>query len=296
MDKNISSIYELLLPINTPVRRMKNLAINLGTMSSVVIDWYKNEREFWSQKDAPITFRRGNLEMKIRKDVIEIKFNNRKALFHYDSAKQFINTLGLLNYQFLKEEYAWLKVDNKVVVDVGANICDSSIYFVAKGAKHVYSLEPFPYSYRLGRKNIRLSNMDNRITLLNEACAGKTGFIKMDDSLESFSNADLKHGSGKVKVRATTLGELVSRYKLENSVLKMDCEGAEREILLNTADDTLRAFSQIMLEYHYGYKDIEERLKRAGFKVRHTWPIRSFNAEAKNPNMILGLIYAHRPR
>ena len=54
--------------------------------------------------------------------------------------------IWLINENFIKEQYKWLDVEGKNVVDVGANIGDTAIYFALKGAKHVYAFEPYPYS------------------------------------------------------------------------------------------------------------------------------------------------------
>ena len=41
---------------------------------------------------------------------------------------------------FFREEYAFLNVDGKVVVDIGANIGDTAIYFALKGARFIFQL------------------------------------------------------------------------------------------------------------------------------------------------------------
>ena len=43
----------------------------------------------------------------------------------------------------------------------------------------------------------------------------------------------------------------------ENLVLKMDCEGSEYRIILNTDKKILRKFTQIIMEYHFGYKNLK---------------------------------------
>jgi recombination DNA repair RAD52 pathway protein len=60
---------------------------------------------------------------------------------------------------------------------------------------------------------------------------------------------------------------------------------------LDASNEALQAFDQIILEYHYGYKNLEKRLKEAGFKVEHTKPKYFYNTDAENKNMYLGLIF-----
>jgi hypothetical protein len=55
-------------------------------------------------------------------------------------------------------------------------------------------------------------------------------------------------------------------------ILKMDCEGCEYEPILSTNESTLRKFSHIMIEYHFGYKNLEEKLEKCGFEVSVTRP------------------------
>ena len=46
----------------------------------------------------------------------------------------------------------------------------------------------------------------------------------------------------------------------ENLVLKMDCEGSEYRIILNTDKKILRKFTQIIMEYHFGYQNLKLKL------------------------------------
>ncbi|MEM4098071.1 MAG: FkbM family methyltransferase [Candidatus Micrarchaeaceae archaeon] len=84
----------------------------------------------------------------------------------------------------------------------------------------------------------------------------------------------------------------VRRFKINRGILKVDCEGCEYGIVLNAKKETLQKFDQIMIEYHYGYKNLVRKLKEAGFHVKITVPKFSFNPDAENHNMIVGWIYA----
>jgi len=45
---------------------------------------------------------------------------------------------------FGSEEFKSMNFLNKIVLDIGANIGDSSIYYATLGAKKVMAVEPFP--------------------------------------------------------------------------------------------------------------------------------------------------------
>jgi hypothetical protein len=64
----------------------------------------------------------------------------------------------------------------------------------------------------------------------------------------------------------------VRTYELDSAALKVDCEGYEYPILLNSKPDVIRSFGQIQIEYHMGYLNIEKRLRTMGFDVTHDTP------------------------
>jgi len=58
-------------------------------------------------------------------------------------------------------------------------------------------------------------------------------------------------------------------------------------LILNASDEALKASDQIIMEYHYGYKNLVRRLNEAGFKVRYSLPKTPLES-----GMFLGLITA----
>ena len=196
--------------------------------------------------------------------------------------------------QFIDEGYKWLNVKGKEVVDVGANIGDTAIYFAVNGAKHVYAFEPYPFSYKIAVKNIKLNKLEKKVTLLNEAIGEENKTIYIDENYENTDGDDLKEFKKGKKIKVVTLEEIVKKFNLKNAVLKMDCEGCEYNSILNTPNKVLRNFEQIMIEYHYGYLDLKKKLEEAGFKVKVSLPVYSFNSRTKNPNMIQGYLYAQK--
>jgi len=73
---------------------------------------------------------------------------------------------------FEYNEYDALNVNDHVVIDVGAFIGDSAIYFALKGAKKVIALEPHPGAYAEMLENIRLNNLEDRIIPVNAGLGG----------------------------------------------------------------------------------------------------------------------------
>lgn len=74
----------------------------------------------------------------------------------------------------------------------------------------------------------------------------------------------------------------------------MDCEGCEYESILKCPDKILQRFQQIFLEYHYGYKNLQKKLERCGFRVEITESVYHKNPYAENKNMFIGDIRASK--
>jgi hypothetical protein len=113
-----------------------------------------------------------NAEINNINKIIKFKFKNKVIEFYYNVQKQLYNTIGMIKEQFIEEQYKWLNVKGKDVIDIGANIGDSAIYFALKGAKHVYAFEPYPYSCDIANKNTRLNGLEDKIIIVNQGCGG----------------------------------------------------------------------------------------------------------------------------
>ena len=171
------------------------------------------------------------------------------------------------------------------------NIGDSAIYFALNGAKRIIGLEPYPYAFSYAEKNIKLNNLNN-IILLN-AGYGKDDKILVDDKkISSIGSSMISSNSGKT-IPIYSLKTLLKMYKIKNAIVKMDCEGCEYA-LLEEDDETLKNIDMIQIEYHYGYSNLIEKLKKGGFQVEYMKAQASYNKDAENPNMMLGWIYAKR--
>jgi Methyltransferase FkbM domain len=80
-------------------------------------------------------------------------------------------------------------------------------------------------------------------------------------------------------------------------ILKTDCEGCEYEVILSADEQTLQKFDLVMIEYHYGYKNLKQKLERSGFKVSVTRPkIEAWAPEVSNQRdkLATGHIFAKK--
>jgi FkbM family methyltransferase len=190
-----------------------------------------------------------------------------------------------------------LPLEGETVLDIGANIGDSSIYFALNNAEKVIALEPFPETYLTAKKNIEENSLTNKITLLN-AAYGKDCEVLLDDSVPQNGLSLLKPSNKGIKVKSYSLETLLNLYNINKAILKMDCEGCEYQIL-NENLSALRKFKRIELEFHYGYRNIENKLRSAGFSTMVLRVSKSHGKDSDLKSMALncndytfGLLYA----
>ena len=170
-------------------------------------------------------------------------------------------------------DYDDIPVFEKTVVDIGSNIGDSSIFFSLRGAKHVIGFEPFPKNYNLSIQNINENYLSQRISINLAGCSSKNTTITIDPHFDSTAGTRLTHFSKGVKVPLFTLAKIIKKFQVpENSILKIDCEGCEYDIIYESSAETLKHFSYIKIEYHYGYKNLEKKFRNLGFQVTVSSP------------------------
>jgi len=74
-------------------------------------------------------------------------------------------------------DYEPLDVSGRVVVDVGAYVGDSAIYFALRGAKKVIAVEPHPGAFAEMLDNIKLNNLEGVIIPINAGLASRPGSV-----------------------------------------------------------------------------------------------------------------------
>jgi len=225
------------------------------------------------------------------RSVLEFQQQGLSIRFAYDQSPLEIS------YQlyeiFFMGEYAALPVADRMVVDIGANIGDSSIYFAKRGADHVYALEASPGAHRRAAENIELNHLGERITLCLAACGHDVGWTQIVDQGVTPGSWTPPQSARGVLVEKMNLDAIVNRFGITHAVLKVDCEGCEYA-LFRDAHSPLAAFDDILVEYHYGPEEIEVELRAAGFEIVYcTHPMRVGGARGPG-TMFSGTVYATR--
>lgn len=216
------------------------------------------------------------------KNLAEIVYAKRRIRFALPCEDEEIYYRLLRQYYL--PQYRCLRVRGRVVIDVGAYIGDTAIYFALRGAKRCYALEPHPYAYSLLLHNIRINKMNNSVVPLNIgiSCSGReetmvlplenidTWAAPVSELASTNKQSSMNAGTKIVKVKLTTLGRLLDLLNVlslnSELVLKMDCEGCEFS-LLNESPEVLRKFREIVLEFHGSPISLLHRLVKIGFKL-----------------------------
>lgn len=178
---------------------------------------------------------------------------------------------------FIKKDYGIIK-DNSIVIDIGSNIGVFSIY-TAMTSKNstVYAYEPMADSYNLSIKNIQINKLENNVFPFKLGVGAKQEvrklFLANSSQFHSLYNFDNKNNSF-LEIDIVSLKDVFDSNNLKHcDILKIDCEGAEFEILYNTPSEYLKYIKEIRLEYHnqkedgYNIDKLSEYLRSNQFEL-----------------------------
>lgn len=179
-------------------------------------------------------------------------------------------------------------VPGSVVVDIGANIGVFAVYAATKGAKRVYAFEPNIEAYTILCENVRSNGLEDVIRPFNCAISDKDGMVRIPRQSSPYNSIIKNDGQDNGRQRpvadvdaeydsvpAYTLDRILQEQGVERiDMLKLDCEGAEFDILPGLSTSSCNKISDIRMEYHAEPEALIESLIPRGFKVikRHGLP------------------------
>lgn len=165
------------------------------------------------------------------------------------------------------------------VVDIGANVGYFSMFMAGRYPQAtILACEPMPNNLNLLSAYQQNLHSDS-FHIIPKAVSGQNGTIELffdqtDDFTTSASIGNIWGEEDKQIVDSITLTSLLNERKIAQvDFLKLDCEGAEYEILLETPIETLQSIRLISMEYHddpAGMSSPEELvalLDKAGFAL-----------------------------
>jgi FkbM family methyltransferase len=166
-----------------------------------------------------------------------------------------------------------------LVIDVGAALGDYAVWAARQlTTGKLIAVEPYPRSVELLRDNLKLNHTEN-VEVVETAIGGKDGQL----SLQLVTGQAVQHSTAATSTSAGSLP--VSVYRLESffaqmkidscDYLKLDCEGAEYDILFICSKEFLKKINRICMEVHdritpHSRYEMIEFLEGNGYKTRLT--------------------------
>jgi FkbM family methyltransferase len=124
--------------------------------------------------------------------------------------------------------------------DIGANIGSYTVLVAGGTGARVVAVEPIPSTFRALRANVRLNELDDRVTLLNVGLGAEEGKARFTRDLDSMNRA-LAPGEtvdSAIDVALATLDGIAD--PVVPTFMKLDVEGYETQVLAG-GDKTMRS-------------------------------------------------------
>ncbi len=195
----------------------------------------------------------------------QIKLGGRKTFYTVNGPNEISYKVPRQMYHLFKEivlDDCYLRGlpkitnNNPVIIDIGANIGFFSLFLKSRfpNAK-VLAYEPMPPNFDYLKQHVE-SNSHAEIHLHNKAVSAKPGILTLHYHLKrpwptAASMVPQDDATKTIDVTCETLEQIISDNGLEHiNLLKLDCEGAEFEIVYQTPSTCFDQIQRIALEYH----------------------------------------------
>ena len=160
---------------------------------------------------------------------------------------------------------------NDVVIDIGAHQGVFTCYAAYHGAR-VYAFEPFPQSFEILQENVESNGFEKNVTARPWAIAGQNGtanLIYTDREGGTMNSINLTYCRKKnldiqqqITVPCYTLARIIEDMKIDGIRLcKIDCEGAELDILKQVTKKEVRKIDSFVIEHHPESYDVHELIE-----------------------------------
>src|SRR3989338_4223665 len=205
----------------------------------------------------------------------------RDKEFVLNGRKGFVKMLSdadesVFNEIFIEKEYRildeFIKNAKFPIFDIGAHKGMFSIYArCLNDVVPIYAFEPEENNIKCLKENLKMNRVKG-VTVKGVAVAGSKGhrelFLSSDSHNHSIVNRWLIDGEPKIRnVDCVCLDDVFEKYNLPCvSVVKMDCEGAEFEILGNLSSDILNKVDVFYIEYHKYFDSFDPALLKKIFE------------------------------
>mgnify|MGYP001246578164 FL=1 len=221
-------------------------------------NWYSYPKVYFKLlKDEYVTFEtKNNLKIKIRVNSTDLMaLTNVWMINEYKIEKFKINK-------------------NDIIIDVGAHIGLFSL-LASKScfAGKIFSYEPINENFEMLMQNIKSNKLKN-IVPFNLAVSKNTSNVKLFLDKDESAHSIFQKNTSYVTVESISLQKIFDDNDINFcKILKLDCEGAEYEIIDSLPDKYFEKIQNMIIEYHLADskpelgKDLISKIKNAGFQI-----------------------------
>jgi len=180
--------------------------------------------------------------------------------------------------------------DNDTIIDIGSHIGLFALYafqYCKKG--RIFCFEPVKENYELLLTNLQMNNVKNVFpfqTAISDKKSSSTIYLSQDDSGHSMYIPS----SREMEVKTTTLKDVMDENKINGcDLIKLDCEGAEYDIINSLPEEYFRRIRKIVMEYHFAdskpalIKNLIDKLRTLSYSI-----------QLRNLTKEMGLLFAKR--
>lgn len=225
--------------------------------------------------------------------VVEVWVRKRTLTAKINSTKQqdisWMRPLNELIYKEVVEDNCYSLsrdvVEGRSVIDIGSNIGHMAVMSANLGASTVIAVEPVEATYDKLRHNVHRSGFTNILPMRYVVTDRDGGQYKIStDNSNSGANSLYNVNQVHEMVPGLSLDTLIKLCTGNNILLKLDCEGAEYDILMSATPESMRRVTTIVLEVHAdlhpvykGREVLENKLRDLGFTSKRIDPLYLFN-------------------
>jgi len=205
----------------------------------------------------------------------DFKYNKKRISIELNSEAD----ESVFNEIFIERDYKALEEIIKgtvnPVIDIGAHIGVFVVYVRALNLNvPIFAYEPEEENFKALKNNLKLNHCEKNIIAKNLAVAGEEAVKTLYISQDSHNHSLVNPTENSKKTQTTTLQKILQKTGVCDLV-KMDCEGAEFEILRSMGPADFRKIKNIYVEYHEYLPELKSAglkqiLEKNGFKVKLT--------------------------
>lgn len=200
----------------------------------------------------------------------EIKFQHKTLKLNLETTAD----QSVFDEVFRDRDYAILddiitKAPNDIL-DLGAHIGLFSLYAATLNPQiQIHSFEPDTRNYQKLKDHLK-ENKIRTVLTKNLALSDQIGDCDFYLSEDSHNHSLLPIANApSQKIHTTTIAAVLEKLRNNSATLaKIDIEGAEFPVILNSSDQTLRQIKNYCIEYHSEPQPLIARLQKLGYKTQ----------------------------